>query len=595
MTGLAANTTYYYRVRAVNSSGSSATTTTASTTTTTGGVITVPDGDFSNDSPSYVINSNTGGGQTFASPMSGTLSGWSITGNPSTANGGTYAGWEPYGLVDNIVSGSSASPFSTNAIFIGNQPASNYNAFVYYPGELYNSGSVVSGAQPSAKLTMNTTGISANAIAGNTYTATILVANSSWSNAGTNPGPNVVLNILAGGVVVGIGTLSGLAQNSPWTPLTTTWTATSANAGQAIQLQVVASNFLEGPTQWQVPTLGLAHATLTYAAPVAIPVPDGNFAADSASYVINSNTGGGQTFTSPMNGTLSGWSITATPSTAHGGTYSGWEPYGLVDNITSGNSGSPFNSNATLIGNQPASNYNAFVYYPGELYNSGSVVGGAQPIAKLTMTTTGISANAVAGNTYTATILVANASWSNAATNPGANVVLNILAGGVVVGTGTLSGLAQNSPWTPVTATWTATSANAGQALQLQVVANNFLEGPGANQQWQVPTLGLANATLTMQPSGLPAAPSGLTATTVSANQVNLSWTDNSNNETGFVIDVATNSSFTTGLTTYSVGVNTTAYQVTGLSTHTTYYFRVRAVNGSGNSAESATASATTN
>ena len=40
--------------------------------------------------------------------------------------------------------------------------------------------------------------------------------------------------------------------------------------------------------------------------------------------------------------------------------------------------------------------------------------------------------------------------------NPSANVALNILANGVVVGTGTLSGLAQNSPWTTVTATWVA-------------------------------------------------------------------------------------------------------------------------------------------
>ena len=56
----------------------------------------------------------------------------------------------------------------------------------------------------------------------------------------------------------------------------------------------------------------------------------------------------------------------------------------------------PYN-NAAWIGNQPASSYHAFIYYPGELYNYGSVVGGAQPGASLTMTTTGISATAVAG------------------------------------------------------------------------------------------------------------------------------------------------------------------------------------------------------
>ena len=66
-------------------------------------------------------------------------------------------------------------------------------------------------------------------------------------------------------MVVGTGTLSGLAQGSPWTPVTATWTATSAYAGQAIQLQVVATNFLEGPEppQWQVHTFAFTHATLT--------------------------------------------------------------------------------------------------------------------------------------------------------------------------------------------------------------------------------------------------------------------------------------------------------------------------------------------
>ena len=71
-------------------------------------------------------------------------------------------------------------------------------------------------------------------------------------------------------------------------------------------------------------------------------------------------------------------------------------------------------------------------------------------------------------------------SWSNCAVNPSATVALNILANGVVVGTGTLSGLAQNSPWTTVTASWVAQAADASQPIQLQVVATNFLEGPGS-------------------------------------------------------------------------------------------------------------------
>ena len=113
------------------------------------------------------------------------------------------------------------------------------------------------------------------------------------------------------------------------------------------------------------------------------------------------------------------------------------------------------------------------------------------------MTTTGISAAAVTGATYTATVEYANVSWSTSAVNPSANVALNILANGVIVGTGTLSGLAQNSPWTTVTASWVAQPADAGQPVQLQVVATNFLEGPGSDRDWQVPTFAFANAVLT--------------------------------------------------------------------------------------------------
>jgi len=91
----------------------------------------------------------------------------------------------------------------------------------------------------------------------------------------------------------------------------------------------------------------------------------------------------------------------------------------------------------------------------------------------------------------------------------------------------------------------------------------------------------------------LPAAPSNLTATAVSSSQINLTWADNSSNETGFAIDVATSSSFT-GATTLTVGANVTGAGISGLAAGTTYYFRVRATNGAGASANSGTASATT-
>src|SRR5207302_1971722 len=74
-----------------------------------------------------------------------------------------------------------------------------------------------------------------------------------------------------------------------------------------------------------------------------------------------------------------------------------------------------------------------------------------------------------------------------------------------------------------------------------------------------------------------PATPSNLTAVAASSSQINLSWTNNASNQTGFQVDRATNSRFSQGLVTVTVAANVTSYSATGLSPSTTYYFRVRA------------------
>lgn len=89
-----------------------------------------------------------------------------------------------------------------------------------------------------------------------------------------------------------------------------------------------------------------------------------------------------------------------------------------------------------------------------------------------------------------------------------------------------------------------------------------------------------------------PAAPSNLTANAVSTSQINLAWTDNANNETGFRIERSLNGSSFTEITT--VGANVTTFNNTGLAASTAYFYRVRATNSGGNSAYSNTASATT-
>ena len=95
-------------------------------------------------------------------------------------------------------------------------------------------------------------------------------------------------------------------------------------------------------------------------------------------------------------------------------------------------------------------------------------------------------------------------------------------------------------------------------------------------------------------PPSPPAAPSGLTATAASSSQINLSWTDNSTNESGFRIERCQGSGCTSFAQIVEVGANVTSYSNTGLAASTTYVYRVRAFNSGGNSAYSNTATATT-
>jgi transcriptional regulator CtsR len=89
-----------------------------------------------------------------------------------------------------------------------------------------------------------------------------------------------------------------------------------------------------------------------------------------------------------------------------------------------------------------------------------------------------------------------------------------------------------------------------------------------------------------------PNTPSDLIANAISSSQINLSWQDNSSDETGFKIEMKTGSGSYSQIAT--VGANVTSYSNSGLSTSITYYYRVRAYNAVGNSDYSNEASATT-
>jgi hypothetical protein len=89
-----------------------------------------------------------------------------------------------------------------------------------------------------------------------------------------------------------------------------------------------------------------------------------------------------------------------------------------------------------------------------------------------------------------------------------------------------------------------------------------------------------------------PEAPSNLVATTVSSGRIDLTWQDNSGDETGFRIERKTGTGSYSQIATVVAGV--TSYSSTGLSASTTYYYRVRAYKGTLNSDYCGEASATT-
>ena len=136
----------------------------------------------------------------------------------------------------------------------------------------------------------------------------------------------------------------------------------------------------------------------------------------------------------------------------------------------------------------------------------------------------------------------------------------------------------------------------AGQTSATITVApfdDNFIEGNQtvqltlSNSSAYVPNSQQNAATVTIADDTAATAPTNLTAAGVQPNQVNLSWTNNAANETGFQIDRATNSTFTQNLVTFTTYNTNTTYTDTTAADGTLYYYRVRAYNAVGQSANS--------
>ncbi|HPH96613.1 MAG TPA: M12 family metallo-peptidase [Anaerolineaceae bacterium] len=102
-----------------------------------------------------------------------------------------------------------------------------------------------------------------------------------------------------------------------------------------------------------------------------------------------------------------------------------------------------------------------------------------------------------------------------------------------------------------------------------------------------------SNVVTVASPSAIPTAPSGLSIIGQAENTITMQWTDNSNNETSFLIQRSDNGS--TGWVTVSTAIaNATSGVDTSALCESTYYYRVLASNSGANSTPSNMASGTT-
>jgi concanavalin A-like lectin/glucanase superfamily protein/List-Bact-rpt repeat protein/fibronectin type III domain protein len=143
------------------------------------------------------------------------------------------------------------------------------------------------------------------------------------------------------------------------------------------------------------------------------------------------------------------------------------------------------------------------------------------------------------------------------------------------------------SPTAGLVARW---GLDEGTGTIVHSSAGSTLDGNLTGTGWSWATGAPFDAT----PPAAPAAPTALQATPTSQSQVNLAWTDNASNETGFEIERSTSGSGGPFSPLSTVGANIASFNDTGLSAGTEYCYRVRAVNGTGVSSYAGPACATT-
>lgn len=133
--------------------------------------------------------------------------------------------------------------------------------------------------------------------------------------------------------------------------------------------------------------------------------------------------------------------------------------------------------------------------------------------------------------------------------------------------------------------TLTTTSPAVGTIDRL----NGSYDGALPGYIWETPMVNYTSA-------ALPAAPSALSSPSGTSNSIDLQWTDNANNETGFDIQRKQGAGSFASVATAGANLSggTTTYTDSGLAASTAYSYKIAAVNSAGSSAFTSTVSRTT-
>jgi fibronectin type 3 domain-containing protein len=560
-TGLSANTTYFYVVQAVNASGSSASSAQVSATT----ALATPTGLTATAASTTQINLSWNavtGAASYTVERSTTSGGpYTSVGSPTTASfadTGLTAGTTYFYVVQAVnAAGSSALSAQVSAVTVPAAPT-GVAATAASASQINLTWSAVTGAT-SYTVQRSTT-------SGGPYTTMGSPTSASFADTALSPATTyfyVVQAVNASGSSALSAQVSGLTM--PATPtgvaataasvsqINLTWNAVTGATSYSVQRSTTSGGpytTVGSPTTTSFGDTGLSANTTYYYVVQAVDASgaSASSAQVSASTALAAPNGVAATAASTTQINLSWNAVSgATSYTVQRATVSGG-PYTTV--------ASPTTASFADTGLSAGTTY----FYVVQAVNAS---GSSALSAQVSATTVPAAPTGVAATAASASQI--NLTW---------NVVTG--AASYTVQRSTTSG----GPYTSVGSAATASFADTG----LSPATTYFFVVQAVNAS--------GSSALSAQVSGLtmPAAPTGLAATTASASQINLTWN---------AVSGAT--SYTVQRATVSGGPYTTvgspaaaSFADSGLSANTTYFYVVQAVNSSGPSASSAQASATT-